>query len=66
MKKRKAVLMPVKPEGLLGDIKTANVFHHPVEAKNLNFNSYIYIFFIKQIFLISCIFSYAIANFWDI
>ena len=26
-------LMSVKPEGLLGDIKTANVFHHPVKAK---------------------------------
>ena len=25
--------MSVKPEGLLGDIKTANVFHHPVKAK---------------------------------
>ena len=24
--------MSVKPEGLLGDIKTANVFHHPVKA----------------------------------
>ena len=29
----KAVLMSVKPEGLLGDIKTTNVFHHPVKAK---------------------------------
>ena len=25
--------MSVKPEGLLGDIKTANVFQHPVKAK---------------------------------
>ena len=25
--------MPVKPEGLLGDTKTGNVFHHPVKAK---------------------------------
>ena len=25
--------MSVKPEGLLGDIKTANVFHHPVKAE---------------------------------
>ena len=24
---------PEGPEGLLGDIKTANVFHHPVKAK---------------------------------
>ena len=23
----------IEPEGLLGDIKTANVFHHPVKAK---------------------------------
>ena len=35
--------MPVKPEGLLGNMKTATVFHHPVKAKNLNFNTYIYI-----------------------
>ena len=27
--------MSVKPEGLFGDIKTANVFHHPVKAKIL-------------------------------
>ena len=26
-------IFSVKPEGLLGDIKTANVFHHPVKAK---------------------------------
>ena len=25
--------MPVKPEGLLGDTKTGNVFHHPVKDK---------------------------------
>ena len=25
--------MSVKPEGLLGDIKTANVFHHPVKSE---------------------------------
>ena len=35
--------MSVKTEGLLDDIKTANVFHHPVKAKNLNFDTYIYI-----------------------
>ena len=35
--------MSVKHEGLLGNIKTANVFHNPVKAKNLNFNTYIYI-----------------------
>ena len=27
--------MSVKPDGLLEDIKTANVFHHPVKAKIL-------------------------------
>ena len=27
--------MSVKPDGLLGDIKTANVFHHPVKSKFL-------------------------------
>ena len=52
--------MSVKPEGLLGDIKTLmfciiqcklgdikkpNVLHHPVQAKNLNFNPYIYILY---------------------
>ena len=40
--------MSVKPEGLLGDIKTANVFHHPVKAKNLNFNTYIYILYYQS------------------
>ena len=25
--------MSVKPEGLLGDIKTTNVYHHPMKAK---------------------------------
>ena len=37
--------MSVKPEGLLGDIKTANVFHHPV---NLIFNTYIYILYYQS------------------
>ena len=37
--------MSVKPEGLLGDIKKPNVLHHPVQAKNLNFNPYIYILY---------------------
>ena len=40
--------MSVKPEGLLGDTKTANVFHHPVKAKNLNFNTYIYILYYQS------------------
>ena len=39
--------MPVKPEGLLGDIKTANVFHHPVKAKS-EFQ-YVYLHFILSI-----------------
>ena len=37
--------MSVKPEGLLGDIKTANVFTHPVKPINLNLNR-ILIFYI--------------------
>ena len=32
--------MSETPEGLLGDIKIANVFHQPVQAKNLNFHSF--------------------------
>ena len=28
-------------EGILGNIKKAHVFHHPVEAKSINFNPYI-------------------------
>ena len=36
-------LISVKPFGLLGDIKIANVFHHLAQAKYPNFNSYIYI-----------------------
>ena len=42
--------MFVKPEGLLGDLKTAaNVFHHTVKAKNQNFDItflLIYMFYI--------------------
>ena len=37
--------MSVKPEELLGVIETDNVFHHPVKAKNLNFNICIYILY---------------------
>ena len=37
----KNISYSVKPEGLLGNIKTADVFHHPVQAKNMNFNPYI-------------------------
>ena len=40
--------MSVKPEGLLGDIKTANVFHHLVKDKNRNFNTYIYILYYQS------------------
>ena len=29
--------MSVKPQGLLGNIKIANVFHHTVQAENMNF-----------------------------
>ena len=29
-----SVLMSVKPELLLGDIQTFNVFHHPVKPKS--------------------------------
>ena len=32
-------------EGLLGNIKIAHVFHHPVQALDINFNSYIYILY---------------------
>ena len=39
--------MSVKPFGLLGNIKTADVFRHPVKAKTLNFNTYIYISYSK-------------------
>ena len=40
--------MSVKPEGLLGDIKTLMFLHHPVQAKNLNFNPYIYILYFQS------------------
>ena len=43
-----AVLMFVKSEGYLEDIKTA-VFHHPAKAKHLNFSTYIYFFIINQV-----------------
>ena len=43
-----AVLMFVKPEGPLEDIKTAG-FYHPVKAKYLNFSIYTYIFVINQV-----------------
>ena len=39
--------MSVKTKGLLGDINKANVLHSPVQVKNLNFNSYIYIFILS-------------------
>ena len=40
--------MSVKPEVLFGYIQTVNVFH-PVKAKNLNFNSFIFTFYIINI-----------------
>ena len=64
MKNIKAVFMSVKPEGLLGDIKTANVLHHPMKAKNLNFNTYIYVLYYQSI--IRLLFPHTIANFPDI
>ena len=39
-------LMSVK---FLGDNKIAYVFYHPVQANNLNFNSYVYILSSNQI-----------------
>ena len=45
-------------------IKTANVFYHPVKAKNLNFNTYIYILYFQSMF--SLLFPHTIANFPDI
>ena len=39
--------------GPLGNFEIGNVFHHPVQAKNLNFNSYVYItciYIINQIY----------------
>ena len=32
----------------LGNIKIAHVFHHPVQAKNMNFNPYIYILYYQS------------------
>ena len=43
-----AILMSVKPEDLLGNIKIANVFHYPVQAQNMNFNPYIYILYYQS------------------
>ena len=47
--------MSVKPEGLLGDIKTANVFHHPVKSESQYLYlsesefQYLYLYFILSI-----------------
>ena len=35
----------MEPKGLLRDIKTASVFHHTVQAENLNFSPYSYILY---------------------
>ena len=40
--------MSVKPGGLLGNIKIANVFHLTVQAEKMNFNPYIYILYYKS------------------
>ena len=40
--------MSVKPRGLLGNIKIANVFHHTVQAENMNFNPYVYILYYQS------------------
>ena len=34
--------------GLFGNIKIANVLYHPVQAKNMNFNPYIYILYYQS------------------
>ena len=44
--------MSVKPEGLLWNIKIANVFHYPVQAENMNFNQIFTFYIINQIYLI--------------
>ena len=56
--------MSVKPERLLGDIKTADVFHHPVKPKNLNFNTFTFyiinqvpVFYFPKLLLIFQIFD---------
>ena len=36
------------PIELLGNVEIANVFHQPVQAKNLNFNSYVYIIYYQS------------------
>ena len=40
--------MSVKPEGLLGNIKIADVFRHPVQALNMHYNPYIYILYYQS------------------
>ena len=40
--------MSVKPEGLIGNIKIANGFHHAVQAYTMNFNPYIYILYYQS------------------
>ena len=42
MMKTLAILMSVKPEGLLRNIKIAIFFHLTVQAENMNFNPCIY------------------------
>ena len=40
--------MSVNTEGLQGNIKIANVFHHLVQALNMNFDPYIYILYYQS------------------
>ena len=44
--------MSVKPEGLLGDIKTIKCFSSSSESENLNFNTYIYILILSNMYQI--------------
>ena len=45
MMKNIRFLTTVKHIKALGDIEIADVFHHPVHAKNTKFNPYIYILY---------------------
>ena len=40
--------MSLKPEGLLGNINIATVFHRPLQAQNMNFNPDIYILYYQS------------------
>ena len=58
--------MSVRAEVLLGNIKIANVFHHPVQAENMNFNPYIYILYyhiFRALFVAITQSAYTISSF---